>query len=133
MCPSSVRAKRRVVRNNSCVPKCCSSSEICRLTEVSELGSDLAAADKLPASTTRTKVANAANWSIRNPSALGKTACRKLEIPPNSEGVYRALGLHNDEDTEMPTDIVLGPPSHPVGTLNLSGADEALGFVVMLV
>ena len=33
----------------------------------------------------------------------------------------------------MPTNIVLGPPSHPVGTLNLSGADEALGFVVMLV
>jgi len=31
---------------------------------VSELGSDLAAADRLPASTTRTNVAIAANWSM---------------------------------------------------------------------
>jgi hypothetical protein len=38
-----------------------SSAEICRLTEVNELGSDRAAADRLPASTTRTKVAMAAN------------------------------------------------------------------------
>src|SRR6266545_2770573 len=63
--PSSVSASWRVVRNRRRVPKCSSSAETCRLTDVNELGSDRAAADRLPASTARTKVAMADNWSFR--------------------------------------------------------------------
>src|SRR5215475_11687619 len=63
MRPSSVSARRRVVRWSNWVPKCRSSAETWRLTAVSELGSERAAPERLPASTTRTKVANAANWS----------------------------------------------------------------------
>lgn len=33
----------------------------------------------------------------------------------------------------MPTNIVLGTPSHPLNTLNLSGADEAFGLAAVLV
>src|SRR6266851_3390737 len=72
MRPSSVSARWRVVRSSNDVPKCSSSAEIWRLTDVSELGSDLAAADRLPASTTRTKVAMAASWSRFYPSGFCK-------------------------------------------------------------
>src|SRR5260370_16514162 len=63
MRPSSVSASWRVVRTNNGVPKCCSSAEIGGVTEVRELGRGRAGADRLPASTTRTKVAIAASWS----------------------------------------------------------------------
>jgi hypothetical protein len=72
MRPSSVSARWRVVRSSNGVPKCCSSAEIWRLTDVSELGSDRAAPDRLPASTTRTKVAMAASWSRFYPSVSSK-------------------------------------------------------------
>jgi hypothetical protein len=72
MRPSSVSARWRVVRSSNGVPKCCSSAEIWRLTDVSELGSDRAAAERLPPSTTRTKVAMAASWSKSHPSGFCK-------------------------------------------------------------
>jgi len=72
MRPSSVSARWRVVRSSNGAPKCCSSAEIWRLTDVNELGSDLAAADRLPASTTRTKVAIAASRSNFYPSVFSK-------------------------------------------------------------
>jgi hypothetical protein len=74
--PSSVSASWRVVRNSKRVPKCCSSAAICRLTDVKELGSDRAAADRLPASTARTKVAMADIRSI-DPSVFRKGACER--------------------------------------------------------
>jgi hypothetical protein len=46
------------------------------LTDVKELGSDRAAADRLPASTARTKVAMADIRSI-DPSAFRKGACKR--------------------------------------------------------
>ncbi len=72
MRPSAVSARWRVVRSSNDVPKCSSSAEIWRLTDVSELGSDLAAADRLPASTTRTNVAMAASGSKSHPSGFRK-------------------------------------------------------------
>jgi hypothetical protein len=74
--PSSVSASWRVVRNRRRVPKCSSSAEICRLTDVNELGSDRAAADRLPASTARTKAAMADIRSI-DPSVFRKGACKR--------------------------------------------------------
>jgi len=66
----------RGARNRRRVLKCSSSAEICRLTDVNELGSDRAAADRLPASTARTKVAMADTRSI-DPSAFRKGVCKR--------------------------------------------------------
>jgi hypothetical protein len=48
----------------------------CRLTDVNELGSDRAAADRLPASTARTKVAMADIRSI-DPSVCRKSVYKR--------------------------------------------------------
>jgi hypothetical protein len=53
---------------------------------VSELGSDLAAADKLPASTTRTKVTNAAKWSIVILSHWGRQPAESYRYRRISKG-----------------------------------------------
>ncbi|MCP1927273.1 hypothetical protein J2R89_002589 [Bradyrhizobium elkanii] len=65
------------MRSNRRLPKCSSSALICRLTEVSELGSARAAADRLPLSTARTKAAIAASWSKPDPSVFRKRACSR--------------------------------------------------------
>src|SRR5690606_11434753 len=62
--PSSVNRNERVERNNSRAPSWASSRETARLTPEGVMPSWLAAAAKLPASTTRTKVEIAEKSSI---------------------------------------------------------------------
>ena len=54
-----------------------------RLTDVNELGSDLAAADRLPASTTRTKIAMAESRSNFHPSVFRNRYYWFWLIPPH--------------------------------------------------
>jgi hypothetical protein len=68
--------------------ECRSSAETWRLTAVSELGSDLAAPDRLPASTTRTKVPARRTDPIAHSSDLRNILCQTQQIFPNITIVY---------------------------------------------